>query len=150
MNMVYIMFNINSNSHTIFIKTVRCKLITIINTNFLNLIIWKWALSWINWANDITNVWLRVDNKETCDHLLDASIKIMKYLNDSHGECISPQISSYIHSKNEMSRFPIFLGDGLIINFLWKHIVPKKSLDRRILWLFNGCPHEISNIFFVW
>ena len=62
------------------------------------------------------NVWLQVDNKETCDHLADASNKIMKYLNDSHGGCISPQISSYIQSKNEMDLIPFFLGDGLIIN----------------------------------
>lgn len=97
-------------------------------------------------SQQYTNIWLQVSN-ETCDHLVDALIKTMKYLNDSHGRCIDPQISHYICSKNEMDSFPFFLGDGLIMSFLWEHITYEKSLDWRILWLFNGCPHEIFKYF---
>jgi len=35
-------------------------------------------------SQQYTNIWLQVSN-ETCDHLVDALIKTMKYLNDSHG-----------------------------------------------------------------
>jgi len=52
---------------------------------------------------------LRVGNKQICGHLVDASIKIMKYINDPHGGGIGPQISLYIRSKNEIDSFLIFL-----------------------------------------
>jgi len=84
---------------------------------------------------------------KTCDHKVDTLIKIMKYINHSHGGCIGLQISPYIRSKNEINSFSFFLGDGLITNFLWELIIHEKSLNWRISWLFNECSHEISNIF---
>jgi len=59
---------------------------------------------------------LHVDNNQIYDHLVDASIIIMKYLNDPHDGCIGPQISLYIRFEKEIL-ISIFLGDGLIINF---------------------------------
>jgi len=53
----------------------------------------------------------------------------MKYLNGSHGGCISLQKSPCVLFKNQMDSFPIFPGDSLIINFPWEQIEREKSLD---------------------
>jgi len=53
----------------------------------------------------------------------------MKYINDPYDECIGPQLSPCIRSKNMIDSFIIFSGDGLIINFPYKHAVLEKSLD---------------------
>ena len=63
------------------------------------------------------NATFHVDNKQTCDHLLEASINIIKYRNDPHGGCIGPHISPYIHSRNIGNSLSILTGDGLVINF---------------------------------
>jgi len=85
---------------------MRCNFSSIIKTNFLNQIIWRWAL---NCTNNFENTWLWVDNKQMCDHLVNASIKTMKYINDSHGKCIGPKISSFIRFENEIDSNLIFL-----------------------------------------
>jgi len=70
-------------------------------------------------------------NKQICDHLVDALIKIMIYLNDPHDGYIGPQISPCIHSKNEINLFLIFLVIVLLSTFLCERVVREKSLDRR-------------------
>ncbi|KAK9121624.1 hypothetical protein Scep_002263 [Stephania cephalantha] len=39
------------------------------------------ALNLMICAKSLANATLRVESKQTCDHLVDASIKTMKYLN---------------------------------------------------------------------
>jgi hypothetical protein len=46
-----------------------------------------------------------------------ASIKTMKYLNGPDNDCIGPQISSRILSRNLSGFTSILRGDGLMINF---------------------------------
>jgi len=72
---------------------------------------------------------LRVNNKEICDHLVDASIKTMKYLNNPHDGCIGPQISPCIRSKNEIDLFLLFLVMALLSIFFCEHAVHEKSSD---------------------
>ena len=68
--------------------------------------------------NNFANTWLLVDNKQICDHLVDASIKIMKYINDPYGKCIGPQISPCICFENEIDWFLIFLVMVLLSTFV--------------------------------
>jgi len=70
----------------------------------------------LNYSNNFTNTWF--DNKQICDHLVDASIKIMKYRNDPHGRCIELQISPCIRFKNEIDLFLIFLVMVLLLTFI--------------------------------
>jgi hypothetical protein len=42
---------------------------------------------------NLAKAWFLVDNKHTWDHLVDASISTMKYLNGPVDGCIDPQIS---------------------------------------------------------
>ena len=69
--------------------------------------------------------WL--DIKHICDHLLDASIKTMKYLNGVGG-VMGLHMSPWIHSKNVGDLTPT-LVDGLIINFPWEQATHDNSLD---------------------
>jgi len=128
--MCYWMLNFNSNWYTILMRSMRCNFTSIIKTNFLNKIIWRWAL---NYTNNFANTWLQVDNKQICDHLVDVSIKTMKYINDPHGGCIGPQISPCIHSENEIDSFLLFLVMVLISIFLCERIVHENSLVSRSL-----------------
>jgi hypothetical protein len=41
----------------------------------------------------LAKAWFRVDNRHTCDHLVDASINTMKYLNGPLIGCIGPHMS---------------------------------------------------------
>jgi len=84
-----------------------------------------WAL---NYTNNFENVWLQVDSKQIYDHLVDALIKTMKYLNDQHGRCIGPQISPCIRYENEIDSFLIFVVMVLISKFLCQCIVLENSL----------------------
>jgi len=45
----------------------------------------------IIWASNLANDKLRVDNKHTYDHLVDASTKTIKYVNGPHGGWMGPQ-----------------------------------------------------------
>ena len=62
------------------------------------------------WASILANATFLVESRQTCDHLIDASINTIKYLN-------GPQISPSILSKKDGDSIPIFEGNGLIINF---------------------------------
>jgi hypothetical protein len=66
----------------------------------------------------LAKAWFYVDNKHTCDHLIDASINIMKYLNGPLIDCIGSHMSPYILSKNFSGSVCILRGEGLKINFL--------------------------------
>jgi len=59
----------------------------------------KQTLGQLSLENNYTNFCLWVDNKHTCDHLVDASIKVVQYLSDIDDECIGQQISPCIRSK---------------------------------------------------
>jgi hypothetical protein len=59
-----------------------------------------------------------VVNKHTCDHLVDASINTMKYLNDPLTDCIGPHMSPCILSRNFSGSICILRGESLKINFL--------------------------------
>jgi len=72
---------------------------------------------------------LQIDNKQTCDYLVDASIKTMKYLNDPHDGCIRPQNHIVLIPKDDIDSFLKFSSDSLIINFPCKRVLHKKSLD---------------------
>ena len=77
-----------------------------------NLIIWAWSL---------VNATFLVESKQACDHLVDALIKTIKYLNGPHDGCIGPQISSLILSKKDGDSKTIFFffeKDGLVISLL--------------------------------
>ena len=60
---------------------------------------------------------MRVDNKQTCDHLLETSINTIKYRNGPHSGCIGQHISPWIRSRNVGDLVFILAGDGLMINF---------------------------------
>jgi hypothetical protein len=65
---------------------------------------------------------LQVDNKNTCDHLIDASTKTINYLNGPHGEWMDPQISPWIRSRNLGDSVPTLACDGLITNLPWEQV----------------------------
>ena len=52
--------------------------------------------------------------RQTCDHLVDASINTIKYLKGPG--CMGPQISPWILSKKHGDSIAIFKGDGMIIS----------------------------------
>ena len=58
----------------------------------------NYALSQITCASNFTNSKLQDDNKHACDHLVDPSIKIIKYLKGPHGRWINPHILPWIPS----------------------------------------------------
>jgi hypothetical protein len=56
---------------------------------------------------NLANASFRVDRRHTCDHLVDASIKIIKYLNGPNNGFIGPQIS--LNSFKEFEWFHFIL-----------------------------------------
>ncbi|KAF8113068.1 hypothetical protein N665_0057s0020 [Sinapis alba] len=75
------------------------------------------VLSFIICAMNFAKAVFRVVKRHTFDHLLDASINTMKYLNGPHGGWIGPHISPCILSKNIGDSLPTFAGDGRVISF---------------------------------
>jgi hypothetical protein len=65
----------------------------------------------------LAKTWFHVDNKHTCDHLIDASINTMKYLNSPLVGCIGPHISPCILSMNFSGLVCVLRGEGLKVNF---------------------------------
>jgi hypothetical protein len=59
----------------------------------------------------LAKTWFRVGNSHICDHLVDASINTMKYLNDSLIGCIRPHMSPCIHSRNFSGSVFILRGE---------------------------------------
>ena len=53
----------------------------------------KYAWSFMIYASKRVKLMLHVDNRQTWDHLQNASTKIIKYLNGPLAGCIGPQIS---------------------------------------------------------
>ena len=80
----------------------------------------NYACNLIIWVSILANAVFLVESRQTCDHLVDASINSIKYLNGPQGGCIGPQIYPWILSKKDGDSIPIFDGDGLIINFPWE------------------------------
>ena len=74
----------------------------------------KLTLCQFCWQTNLTNIWLWVDNNHTCDHLVDASIQIIRYLNDPQYRFTDSQISPYTRLKILRDLNP------QIINFLWE------------------------------
>jgi len=48
------------------------------------------ACNLIIWASNLVNATLQVNNKHTCDHFIEASIKTITYLNGLHGGWMGP------------------------------------------------------------
>ena len=68
----------------------------------------------------LVNATFLIESKQACDHLVDASIKTIKYLNGSHDGFIGPQISLWILSKKDGDSTTIFEGNCLVINLPWE------------------------------
>ena len=66
----------------------------------------------MSWANILANAAFLVESIQAGDHLVDASINNIKYLNGPQGGCIGPQISPWNLSKKYGDSIPIFDGDG--------------------------------------
>jgi hypothetical protein len=77
----------------------------------------EFAFNLMTYAINLAKAWIHVDRKHKCDHLVDASIKTIKYLNGSDNGFIGPQISPWIHLTNLSGSTLILIGDGLKINF---------------------------------
>jgi hypothetical protein len=75
----------------------------------------------------LANVWFHVDNRHTCDHRVDASINIMKYLNGPLIGYIGSHMSPCIISRNFNGLVCTLRGEGLKINFPVVHAVHMKS-----------------------
>jgi hypothetical protein len=84
------MFNVYSKWHAKIIKYLGWEFIGVVKMNSFDYIIWNYACNLIIWASNLANVRLRVDNKHTYDHIVDASIKTIKYLNGPYGGWIGP------------------------------------------------------------
>jgi hypothetical protein len=54
----------------------------------------KFAFNLMTCVTNLAKAWLHVDNRHTCDHHVDASIRSMKYLNGPDNGFIGPQISA--------------------------------------------------------
>jgi hypothetical protein len=69
----------------------------------------------------LAKAWFRVERRHTCDHLVDASISTMKYLNGPLIGCIRPHISLCILSRIFSGSVCILRGEGRKINFSVAH-----------------------------
>jgi hypothetical protein len=65
----------------------------------------------------LAKVWFLVDNRHACDHIIDASINTMKYMNGPLIGCIEPHMSPCILSRNFSGLVCILRGESLKINF---------------------------------
>jgi hypothetical protein len=81
----------------------------------------------------LAKTWFCIDNRHTCDHLVDASINIMKYLNDPLISYIGPHMSPCIISRNFSGSVFILRGEHHKINFPDAQVVHIKSEVLKIL-----------------
>ena len=88
----------------------------------------------------------RLESRQTCDRLLDASINTIKYLKGPHGGWIGPHISPWILSRKDGDSIRTFYGDGLVINLPWEYASHGFSLGKRIFKFFKGCTYVFSII----
>jgi hypothetical protein len=95
----------------------------------------------------LVKAWFRVDNKHTYDHLVDASINTMKYLNGPLVCCIGPHMSPCILLRNFSGSICILRGEVLEINFSVAQAVHIKS---EVLGnLFKLCHVQLPMIFLI-
>lgn len=64
-----------------------------------------------------------MDNKQTCDHYADASIKIIKQQNGSLDGWICPHIFFLIFWRKVEDSKPILEGDDLTTNLPYEQVV---------------------------
>ena len=95
----------------------------------------------------MVKAWLHVDKRDTWDHLVDASINTMKYLNGPDNGWIEPQISPWILLRNLSGSARILRYDGLKINFPVAQAVQQKSLFWGIFWIFHIITNRITDNF---
>ena len=105
----------------------------------------KWARSLMICANSLANAKFLDDNRQTCDHLVDASMRTIKYRNVPQGGCIGPHISPCILSRKFNVSLLTFPGDGLIINFPCEHGIHVMLIGIVILF-FKEWPVELEII----
>ena len=87
----------------------------------------------IIWASNLANAKFWLENKHTCDHLLDAFINTIKYLNDQLDGLIGLHVSPWIRPKNVDNLIFTLIRDGLIINFPWDQLLHVNSLELKNL-----------------
>jgi hypothetical protein len=87
----------------------------------------KIAFSLMTCAIILVKAWLCVNNSHTCDHLVDASINTMKYINDPLIGCIGPHMLSCTLLRNFSDSVCILRGEDLKINFLVVQVVHIKT-----------------------
>jgi hypothetical protein len=81
----------------------------------------------MTYAINLAKAWFRVDNRHTCDHLVDASINTMKYRNGPLIGSIGPHMSHSILSRNFSGLVCILRGEDLKINFSVAQVMHIKS-----------------------
>jgi hypothetical protein len=95
----------------------------------------------------LAKAWFRIDNKHTCDHLVDASINTMKYMNGPLVDCIGAHMSPCILSRNFSGSVCILRGEGFKINL---PIAQAMHIKPEILGnLFKLCPMQLLMIFLI-
>ena len=82
----------------------------------------KCAWSFMICASKRAKATLRVDNRQTWDHLQDTSTKTIKYLNSPLAGCIGPQISPWIFCKKVRDSRSTLVMDGRVMRFPCDHI----------------------------
>jgi hypothetical protein len=65
----------------------------------------------------------------TCDNLVDTSIKTIKYLNGPHNRWMGQKISPWICYINLGDSIPILASYGLITNLSWDQAAHENSLN---------------------
>uniref|UniRef100_A0A0D3AZS0 Uncharacterized protein n=1 Tax=Brassica oleracea var. oleracea TaxID=109376 RepID=A0A0D3AZS0_BRAOL len=69
-------------------------------------------------ANSLANAKFLDDNRQTCDHLVDASMRTIKYRNVPQGGCIGPHISHVFFPESLMFPYSPFQVMALLLIFL--------------------------------
>ena len=97
-------------------------------------------------ARSLAKTTLHVERRQTCDHLVKTSIKIIKQRNDPHGGWIDPHVPPCSPSKKIGDSNMILVKNGPTLNLLCKQASHEYSLDKRISCFFSGCSCECSII----
>src|SRR5690606_21428151 len=102
----------------------------------------KWARRRMIWANNLANAMFLDDKRHTCDHLVEASTRTIKYRNVPHGGCIGPQMSPCIRSRKFIVSLVTFTSEGLIMSFPCVHATHVRFFGITLL-SFRSCPLEL-------
>jgi hypothetical protein len=100
-------------------------------------------------AINFAKAWFHVDKRHTWDHLVDASIRTMKYLNGPNKVWMGPQMPPWMLSRNFSGSARILRCDGLKINFPVAHEVHTKYEDSGNFLSLIQCPLELLMIFLI-